>query len=147
MEDRYLFRGFSEGQWYYGAYKKYLPYTPYCCGPRPREHEYKHLIISDGFSDWGLPRDLIVQEVESDSVGQCTTYKDKNNKLIFEGDLVKCINSYNNWVIGLVEFDKEFVSFVVKYLVEEYTYADKWDFLNRYNWEIIGNKIENADMI
>lgn len=145
MRDRYLFRGMSNGYWYYGAYIKHLPYTPYCCGPRPREDEYKHLIILEGFSDWGLPRDLVSANVDPKSVGLCSGVKDRNNNLIFEGDIVTATNFDNQKVKGLVEVDEESGNFRVVYIPQ--VNEDDWDFIDRYYWEIIGNKFKNKELI
>ena len=89
MKDRFKFRGLSKGKWYYGAYFKHLPYTPYCCGGKPPEKDYKHLIIQEGFSDWGLPRRMACIEVEKDTVGQCTGLKDKKGELVYFNDFIK----------------------------------------------------------
>ena len=88
MQDRFKFRGLSKGKLYYGAYFKHLPYTPYC-GGKPPEKDYKHLIIQEGFSDWGLPRSMTCIEVEKDTVGQCTGLKDKNGELVYFDDFIK----------------------------------------------------------
>ena len=41
------------------------------------------------YSENGLERDYCVETVDPDTVGECTGLRDKNGKLIFEGDIVK----------------------------------------------------------
>ena len=75
--------------WTYGAYYKFLPYTPSPVGSRPEpEENYKHLIIRAGFSDWNLPRELTADEIDINTLVQCTGYKDCTGLDIFEGDII-----------------------------------------------------------
>jgi len=49
---------------------------------------------------------VFLVEVDPDTIGQCTDVKDKNGKLIFDGDVLKTShNLYSNEpVIGIVEW-------------------------------------------
>ena len=92
MQDRFKFRAKLKNmdKWVYGAYLKMLPYQPYPVGGvKPLETEYKHLIVTEGSADWGMPREIVDYEVIPETVGQCLGFKDKNDKLIYEGDLLK----------------------------------------------------------
>ena len=163
MQDRFKFRGLKNGQWYYGAYLKHLPYTP-----QPiREYEipekdFKHLIIKDGFSDWGLPRDIKAVEIEPATIGQCTGLKDKNGKLIFEGDIVRM---YNNCIDNLhivkfgdfAMFDFDFQEDYEKGSTAVYGWylgGQKYPIplsisleTSGMQIEVIGNIYENADLL
>ena len=67
----------NSNTWVYGAYLKMLPYTPNPVGhTHISETEYKHLIITEGFSDWGLPRDIAAYEILPETVCQCLGVKD-----------------------------------------------------------------------
>lgn len=148
MQDRFKFRGLSKGKWYYGAYFKHLPYTPYCCGGEPPEKDYKHLIIQEGFSDWGLPRSMTCIEVEKDTVGQCTGLKDKNGKLIYEGDIIKIPDDWGEY--GMMAGEKREIFFNKSGFrlkpklcknVCGYWLEDTKDF------EVIGNIYENKELL
>ena len=143
MKDRFKFRGLSKGKWYYGAYFKHLPYTPYCCDGKPPEKDYKHLIIQEGFSDWGLPRSMTCTEVEKDTVGQCTGLKDKNGKLIYEGDILLSLATKSH--IGVVCWDKEKAYFKIN--GKGIAYNALQTFCSKNAFEVIGNIYENPELL
>lgn len=98
-----LFRGKQkEGRWVEGVYFKHD--TIKVCfssdDPKPR-----HLIIQDGFCDWGFEPPIHCVDVSPETVGQFTGLTDTNGTKVFEGDILKFTdkNADYEW-IGKVEF-------------------------------------------
>jgi uncharacterized phage protein (TIGR01671 family) len=82
-------------------------------------------------------------EVLPESVGQCRGKKDKHNKKIYDGDIVK-VSGYSNYY-ALVEYDESCCCyFVVNYEVQiPVPLGDmKSQFL-----EVVGNIIDNEDLL
>ena len=76
MNERYLFRGkrADNGEWVYGDLIHRKIWSSDVCVIRASD---------DGFDAY------VEYEVIPETVGQCTGLKDKNGKLIFEGDVVR----------------------------------------------------------
>lgn len=79
----------SEGHWVCGSYMKFLPYTPSPLSGDPAESEYRHIIITEDFSDFNMSRGLRIYEVKPETVCQCTQTRDVTGKPVYENDIVE----------------------------------------------------------
>lgn len=110
MKDRYKFRGYNKNlkKWFYGGYTQQYQYTPYVLG-QEKEPPIMHFIIFEEMGDWGLPTKLRLALADKESIGQCTEFKDINNNLIYEGDIIEV---YSLNAVLEVRFDKgKFIGF------------------------------------
>ena len=107
--------------------------------------------IKDFEGDWQLWTDCTKTTVLPETIGQYTGLTDKNGKKIFEGDIIKQINSYDNLeIIGVVRFSKS-SQFVVSHTYTEkenyYKSGKKKVFAIKTNCEIIGNIHDNPELL
>ena len=81
--DRHICRAKEKytGKWIYGYY---------VCAPNERNDNIVHLIISQDctYRDYDEFRRIGIYEVDPNTVCQCIGWKDSNNTLIFENDIV-----------------------------------------------------------
>ncbi len=146
MQDRFKFRGkrLDNGQWYSGSYL-YLHNAPQYKwnGDKTQTKEDVHYIIDDKDINYA---------VDPETVGQYTGLKDKNGKLIYEGDIIKekwysrDDEKYRECLYS-VEYDKEKMA----YCFVEVENGFKNFFVDmeyiQDDYEIIGNVYENPELL
>ena len=75
-------------------------------------------------------------------VQQYTGLKDKNNKEVYEGDLVECDDVIRGRMYGEVVYDNDHGAFRIVF-----TYFLQWTFYKAENIEVIGNIFENPELL
>ena len=135
MNDRYLYRAKRKdnGEWVEGHLIT------------DEQNKDKYFIgYVFGTDDDGTPHDFDVVAVDPSTICQCTGLKDKNEKLIFENDVVKG-KYYNNGKshrhIGQVKYIYEAYKVVgVKQYTGYHAHLDG-------SYEVIGNIFDNKELL
>lgn len=128
MNDRYLFRGklINNGQWAYGN----LSVKPNEC----------YIITPDDtpIGQYG--------QVIAETVGQCTGLKDKNGKLIFEGDILLFTNDDGEKTPYKVCWSEKYAGYTIITNDGATDTMDYWDKWIEY-YEILGNIHDNPELL
>ena len=136
MNNRYLYRGIStdSGKFVIGYFTKYvLPI---------------HIDGHSGLYNIYIPpkdpdSEGVNVEIDPDTLGQCTGKTDKNNNLIFEGDILSC---YDGRIKGELIFDNRGLHFGIRQsAVENYIFSN--NFLESKDIEIIGNFYHTPELL
>lgn len=82
-----------------------------------------------------------VNYVIPETVGSCTSMTDKNDKMIFEGDIIK---NFDGNEIGVVRWYSEYAAFMVRRISDNQLF---WLYYNDFsNIEVIGNIHDNPEL-
>lgn len=121
MEDRYLLKAkrIDNGEWVQG---------------------YLYGIWEKRYILWGMTNDVPnMIEVDPSTICQCTGLKDKNDKLIWENDVVKINNSKANTLITFRDFE------IICTIPNEKYYKHRLEYDTEY--EVIGNIFDNPELL
>ena len=137
MESRYLYRGkrIDNGKWVEGSlvtgvFFRFGQEIPYMFCPNLADY--------DCFEDFSEENGIF--EVDPSTICQCTGLKDKNGRLIWENDIVKCGNT------TAVIWDEHFASWCLT--------KKRWMFHHFFgesqspeDCEVIGNTFDNPELL
>lgn len=143
MQDRYLFRGkrTGNGEWVQGN----LVHS------EDSEDGWETLIIpvveSNMYTDGGIRGNLGFEnwfQVDKNTICQCTGLKDKNGDLIWENDIVNCIEEE---CCGRIVWNESEAGFYFDVLLEDGTYEEEhiYDYVDCM--DVIGNVFDNPELL
>jgi uncharacterized phage protein (TIGR01671 family) len=130
MEDRYLFRAkrIDNGEWVEGM---------------PLEIEGKTMmLIRDDENMWTA--EVYCVEVDSSTICRCIGSRDKNGKLIWENDIVNCIEAE---CCGRIVWNESEAGFYFDVLLVDETYEEEhiYDYVDCM--DVIGNVFDNPELL
>lgn len=140
MNREILFRGKRKdnGEWVEGFYMKHINRQISPIGDTLKPEDIEHLILTSGFADWNMPRQISGFEVDPDTVGQYVGINDKNGTKIFEGDIVKNKDGH----FGRMAYNHTLMAFECI----KKKHGGCWHSVGiNKSWEIIGNIHEQED--
>lgn len=127
MENRYLFRGKRKdnGEWVFG--------------------DLVHSVYKIGDTCVGqYGNEVGMHEVDPETICQCTGIKDKNGKLIWENDIVNCMDEE---CCGYIGWNESEAGFYFNVLLEDGSFEEEHIYDYQDCIEVIGNTFDNPELL
>lgn len=142
----------SNGKWVEGFYCSKRD-TTYCFTEDYESNpvETHHYILQDQMTDWGLPNQLTMYEIDPTTLCQFTGMTDKNGKKIWENDIVQT-NGCLTWLIAydknaFVCKDSSMETYFALFEQWDYDWKNKVDISTSDRFEVIGNVFDNPELL
>lgn len=93
-------------KWEEGYYIRHIKRTMYPIGDEEKPEDVQHVIMHDGFSDWGMPRNTVHHDIDPSTLCRSTGVLDRKGKRIWENDILRCHGNPKDLVkVVFGEFD------------------------------------------
>ena len=137
----------DNGEWVEGYYIYHIKRTICPFGDSVKPEDEQHVIMQDGFSDWNMPRNTVVYEIDPDTLCQYTGLTDKKGKKIWENDICDRKEKYPE-IVAYNKGDWQ-LDYSYAFGKEMHSNACNLGFYacERNCVEVIGNIFDNADLL
>ncbi len=135
-----------QNKWVEGFYLQ-REETTYCVMEDYERNQVKtlHFIAAECMTDWGLPNEFRLYEIDPDTLCQYINFEDDNKNKIWENDIVEC-NYDGEEMVRIVIYDEDELDFKVingeKYYQTDFEYIPSCDYLL-----VLGNIFDNPDLL
>lgn len=136
MDNKYLYRAkrLDNGEWIDGYYVK---------GMNMYDKEV-HLIFEPTTIFYSSGETDGFVEVDYSTICQCTGLKDKNGKLIWENDIVNCMDAE---CCGYISWNESEAGFYFEVLLEDGRFEEEHIYDYQDCMEVIGNIFDNKELL
>ena len=146
---------FGQYIWYYGSYYSYRDIN-YCfdneLSEEERKNNIKDVIIYVSTGDWNMKNHLEVAEIDHKTLGMFVG-RDKNNKPIYTGDIVKTYyENGDEFIEEIVYKNNQFLAKMMFEDIEMFSPLPKTvcidpERVKMVSLEVIGNKFDNKELL
>lgn len=130
--------------WVYGYYLSRAE-TTYCFAEDYKKYPVKtlHFIAEERMTDWGLPNDFRLYEIDPNTLCQYTGLTDKNENMVYENDIVRMFYKDGEIDIGTIRYTDACVRFQYFEVNEMIGYGIDIT----CDMEVVGNVFDNPELI